>query len=135
MHKKRIVMLIVAGLGIVACFLPWIHVPLLGSTDGVGGEAGKWVLAAFAAVALIALPGDRDCPLPLALAVVASVLGAAAGGEPLLRIIDFEQTVGTVDHIAGMFGGSIRSATRVGAGLYLAVAAGFGIPLSQVLLR
>jgi hypothetical protein len=135
MHTQRILLLILAGLGALACFLPWVHVPILGSIKGVNDDAGKLVLAAFVAAGAIALFGNRRRPTPVPLAVVASVLGAAAGIEGARKILDFDQAVGTVSDIAGVFGDAIRSAASVGIGLYLVVVAGFGVVLSQLLFR
>jgi hypothetical protein len=133
MHKKRILLLILAALGAFACFLPWVHVPILGSINGVQDEAGQLVLAAFVTAGGIALLGERRRPTPVALAVVASILGAAAGIEGVRKIVDFDQAVGKVSNIVGVFGDALRSAASVGIGLYLVVAAGFGILLSQLL--
>jgi hypothetical protein len=135
MHKQRILSLILAGLGALACFLPWVHVPILGSINGVEDDAGKLLLALFVTVGVIALLGNRRHPTPVPLAIVASILGAAAGIEGVRKILDFDQAVGTVSNVAGVFGDLVRSAASVGIGLYLAVAAGFGVLLSQLLLR
>jgi len=134
MHKQRIATLISASLGILACFLPWFNVPLFGSIAGVRADGGSVLLAAFALPVLIALLGERKCPIPIALVAVASILGTVAGAEGLLKIIDFNQALGKVGDSAGVFGEAIRSAASVGIGLYLVVAAGFGIPVSQRVL-
>jgi hypothetical protein len=135
MHKQRMALLIAAGLGVLGCFLPWVTFPLFGSINGLQAAGGNVLLAAFVPPALIALLGARDRPISIALVAVASIIGTLAGADGLLKIIDFNQAFGKVGDAAGVFGEAIRSATSLGIGLYLVVAAGLGIPLSQFMLR
>jgi hypothetical protein len=51
-HKQRLAILMAAGLGMVATFLPWWYVPIIGAISGTKGDG--WLTLALFAPAVIA---------------------------------------------------------------------------------
>ena len=64
MHKQRIFMLIAAAVGALACFLPWVNVPIMGSMNGVAGIVGQMALAMFVGAGVLVLLGNRTGAMP-----------------------------------------------------------------------
>jgi hypothetical protein len=51
MNKQRLAILIVAGIGMIATFLPWVKIPLHGTINGTKGDG--WITFALFAIPLI----------------------------------------------------------------------------------
>lgn len=129
MHKQRVAMVSAAGAGMLGTFLPWIHVPFLGSIAGSAGDG--WITFALYLLALVlALLGDRGAPRsggPLLGALAAGLLASAIG---LWKIVDVKLSMsGDPNPMAQM----IASAASIGIGLYVVIAA--GVVLAVLALR
>ena len=133
MNKQRLVMLIVAGLGMLATFLPWVNVPIIGSVSGTAGDG--WITFVLFLVALIfCLLNNKSKPLTggfLAGAIVPCLLAAIFG---IWKIIDFNAELSAVmgDDI---FSQAVGSSVSIGFGLYLVVIAGFVLPIAAFLIK
>jgi hypothetical protein len=121
MHKQRIAVMVAALLGIIATFLPWATIPLVGT---IAGSEVTFLTLGLCAVALIlALLGDRSQPVASGMRIGIAVLGLLTGAYGAYQIMDMNKAV---DRMAGMEGGAeIASGAAVGIGLYLVIAAGF----------
>lgn len=57
MNKQRLAILILAGLGALATFMPWVKAPIVGTINGTKGDG--WItLALFAVPLVISLLND-----------------------------------------------------------------------------
>ncbi|MEO6404694.1 MAG: hypothetical protein ABIY51_11200 [Ferruginibacter sp.] len=86
MNKQRKFMLIAAGIGIIAMFLPWITISIFGFSNSVNGmrDTGILIFLCFVAAAVIAIMGDPTQALDKTMWVLAL---AAAGLATLLMVI------------------------------------------------
>lgn len=75
LHKQRLYVMAAALLGVIAMLLPWVKVPILGSTNGLHGN-GVIIFLAFIAAGVLAFLGNQK--LPLAKNAWLGVLGAGA---------------------------------------------------------
>lgn len=124
MNKQRLAILIVAGLGVLATFLPWVKVPILGSVNGTQGDG--WItLVLFAIAILISLSKDKTKAIEGGLLYAAILPGGLAGAIGLWKIIDFNSKMEEL----GVGGVSI------GFGLYLVVLAGIALPIVGFLIK
>ena len=58
MNKQRLAILIVAGLGALATFMPWVKAPIVGTINGTKGDG--WItLVLFAVPLVISLLNDK----------------------------------------------------------------------------
>ena len=131
-HKQRLGILIAAGLGISATFLPWVHAPIIGSVAGTAGDG--WITLLFFIPALIfALRGDSRVPVRggkrLGL-VIPAVLAAILG---IWKIISLKTAMsGAADD--NPFAKAMSLSVQIGFGLYLLVAAGVAVAVVAWLL-
>ncbi|WP_066755807.1 hypothetical protein [Crocinitomix algicola] len=79
MHKQRLAVIVAAGLGMVATFLPWAKVSMFGMSISVKGTEGDgWIsLALFAVAGVLAFLGD-DRTQPIDAGKVKGVAGVGA---------------------------------------------------------
>ena len=123
MHKQRIIIIVIAALGMLATFMPWIKAPIIGSVDGTDGDG--WITLALFAVALaISLLGDRTQKIKTKKLYIASLAGIIAAG---IGILDITNVKSSMDDINSIFSGTLN--ISVGYGLYLIVLAGIAIPV------
>lgn len=89
MNKQRKFLLIVSGVGIIAMFLPWIRVSILGivagSSNGMHGS-GIVVFLCFLACGIISFMGDQAKALEKTMWMITLLL---AGIAALIMIIHF----------------------------------------------
>ena len=88
-HKQRIVILSAAAAGMLGTFLPWVHVPILGSVNGTGGDG--WItLLLFLPAAILGLRGNKQQPLVARIRLGAVIPAALASLIGLWKIIEFK---------------------------------------------
>ncbi len=89
MNKQRKFLLIVSGIGIIAMFLPWIRISIMGivagSTNGMH-DTGIIVFLCFLGCGLIALMGNQTKALEKTMWMICMLL---AGISALIMIISF----------------------------------------------
>jgi hypothetical protein len=111
--EKRL-FLIAAGTGILATFLPWYHVPILGSVWGASGDG--WItFALFGAVVGVVLLTERSQPLLNGSRLACLIAGLLAAVVGIWKILSLNELA---EH---------RSRARlvtVGIGVYLVIGAG-----------
>ncbi len=132
MNKQRLAILIVAGLGALATFMPWVKMPIVGSVNGTAGDG--WItFGLFAVSIIISLLGDRTKPIKgglLYAAIVPALLAAALG---ISKILDFKSKTADMDD--NPFASMIQAAVTVEFGLYLVVAAGLALPIAALVVK
>jgi hypothetical protein len=123
MHKQRIIVIVIAALGMLATFMPWVKAPIIGSVDGTDGDG--WITLVLFAVALVmGLLGDRTQKIETKKMYIASIATAIAALVGIWDIIDAKSTI---KDISGIFSESLN--ISVGYGLYLIVLAGLAMPV------
>ncbi|MFZ6185918.1 hypothetical protein [Nannocystis pusilla] len=131
MHKQRIAIVSTAGAGMLGTFLPWVHLPLLGSIAGSVGDG--WITFAFYLPALLlGLLGNRAEPRSgggLWTAMVFALLASALG---LWKIVDLKLSLASGGNAMAQ---AMARATSVGIGLYLVTAAGVVLVVLALRLR
>lgn len=132
MNKQRLAVLIVAGLGALATFMPWVKMPIVGSINGTAGDG--WItFGLFAIPIIISLLGDRTKPIKGILVYVAIVPAALAASIAISKILDFKSKMAEMDD--NLFASMIQATVTVEFGLYLVVAAGLTLPIAALLVK
>jgi hypothetical protein len=131
MHLQRLLIIIGAAAGMLATFLPWVTMPLIGSLPGTKGDG--WItFGLFVAVAVLAVVKDRERPLSggMKLAVAAPALVASMVG--VWKIIDFNSKMPKDDN---PFLKALAQSVSIGVGLYLVIGAGLVVAAFALALR
>lgn len=129
MHKQRIALVSTAGVGMLGTFLPWVHLPLLGTISGTAGDG--WITFGLYLPALIlALVGTRSEPRTGAALWMSIIFGLLASAIGVWKIIDLNLSLGGGTNKIAQ---AMARATSVGIGLYVVAAA--GIVLAVLALR
>lgn len=126
---QRILLLVAAGLGVLATFMPWVKGPLIGSIAGSAGD-GWFTFALFGgSFAMVIWLGDRKNIIyskqriyALAPAVIAGLLG-------LWKIIDFQSSMSESRLDDNPFVSGLALSFDIGFGLYLVVACAIAFPI------
>ena len=89
MNKQKKYLLIISGIGIIAMFLPWVRISILGivanSSNGMH-NTGILVFLCFLGCGLVAFLGDQVKPLEKTMWMVTMIL---AGIAALIMVIHF----------------------------------------------
>jgi len=134
MNKQRIAILVPAGIGVLATFLPWVTMPIVGSVSGASGDG--WItLLLFIPAIVITLINDKSQRIEGNLLYGAIIPAGLAGLIGLYYIIDFNSSMSAVTASAGPFGGAIAASVSVGFGLYLVVLAGIAVPVLAYMIK
>jgi small-conductance mechanosensitive channel len=128
MHKQRLFMLIAAAIGMLACFLPWMNAPIVGSVAGTQGTDGYICLGLFLGAGAVALVGDRAKQLATRLGVGSSLLAASAMAIGVWKIVNVQSIIGHMDTSTPLVA-ALANSVSVGVGLYLIVVTGTAVPL------
>ena len=123
MNKQRKFVLIASALGIIAMFLPWVSVSILGMTQSTNGlhDKGILVFICFLACAAMAYLGDQTKNLDKTSWIITLIAPVIV----LLMIIWFYSQMSN----------SFLGASFIGFGVYIAGIAAIGILVSAYLFR
>lgn len=101
-NKQRLFILIAAGVGVIATFLPWAKVSLFGfSESALGLSTGGWIsLLFYAGAGTMAFLGDKAVALEKQKMTLVLVLGALGVLFTLFKIIQ----IGSESMISASFG-------------------------------
>lgn len=100
MSKQRKFILIAAGVGIIAMFLPWIRVSILGFTAGSVNGMHDWgilVFICFLVAGGITLMGDQTKPLDKTMWMATLIAGALAA---VIMVIFFLRAMDAISFIS-----------------------------------
>jgi hypothetical protein len=117
LHRQRFAIVVAAGAGMLATFLPWFHVPILGSVLGADGVDGWITLALFVPAMVLGLCGVKLRPVVGFArfgAVIPAGFAALVGISKLTRLADFKSRRGAVW-------------VSTGIGIYLLIASGLAL--------
>ena len=90
LHRQRFAIAALAGLGMLATFLPWGHFPIIGSISGDAGEVGWTTLCCFIPAIVLALAGAKFEPLIGIARLAAAIPAGIAGSIGLYEIYQFK---------------------------------------------
>ncbi|MBS1738096.1 MAG: hypothetical protein JSS98_16050 [Bacteroidetes bacterium] len=123
MNKQRKFVLISAALGVIAMFLPWVSISMLGFSQSVNGMHDKGILVflCFAVCGLVAYLGDQTKNLEKNSWLIALAAAAIA----LLMMLWFYSQMSE----------SMVGTSFLGFGFYIAGIASIGVLLSAWLFR
>ncbi|MBU1238673.1 hypothetical protein KKF84_00360 [Myxococcota bacterium] len=128
MHKQRIAVAALGIIGIIATFLPWVNVPILGSISAA--KAGDWLtLVLYLPIVILAFIGDKKAPLLGKKRIGATILAVLASLIAIVKMSDIKSVVGGEEAMK-LLGDKIT----IGFGLYIAIGAGFVIAVVAFLL-
>jgi ABC-type phosphate transport system permease subunit len=132
MNKQRLAILIVAGLGALATFMPWVKAPIVGTINGTKGDG--WItLVLFAVPLVISLLNDKTKALkggPLYGAIIPSLVAGAIG---VWKIIEFNSKMSDIGD--NPFAKALGATVSIEFGLYLVVLAGIALPIVAFLIK
>lgn len=127
MNKQRIFILLLAVIGIISVFLPWVSAPVYGSVNGFDFDTGKLMIAMYAVTVALVLLGDRKSCLAGAWFYSSLLLPFAAGAIALSNIIKINSEM-------SMHHGSVV-VYEIGIGLYMIIIIGLLVPVAGYLLK
>jgi hypothetical protein len=135
MNNQRIALAIAAGLGMLAIFMPWVNIPLLGAINGtqIPGGYGWLPFAVFAIPLIIAFLGDRAKPLITNIKYVAAVPGLINAIVAIVEIIKLKQKMKAPDD--DLFGQALSSVVSIGFGVYVIIIAGVSVCLISLFAK
>ena len=132
MNKQRLAILIVAGLGALATFLPWVKVPIVGTINGTAGDG--WItLVLFAVPLVISLLNDKTKALKGGLLYGAIIPSLVAGALGIWKIIEFNSKMSEIED--NPFAKALGATVSIEFGLYLLVLAGIALPIVAFLIK
>lgn len=118
MYHQRILVLVAAAIGMLATFLPWVNVPIIGSISGTSGDG--WItFALFVAVIVAAICGAPQQPLGRVARLAVAIPATIAAMIGVLDMIHVNERLSDVRH-DNPFAGLVQ----IGIGLYVLIAAG-----------
>jgi len=132
MNKQKLSIIITAGVGVIATFLPWVTVPVLGSINGARG-IGWLTLALFIAVIVVNLIGnqtERLKGLHLYGTIGAGLISAIVA---TIKIVEFYINISNIE--TNMFTEALKNTVSLSIGIYLVVLAGLAIPIVAFVVK
>ena len=132
MNKQRLAILITSCIGIIATFLPWVQLPIVGAINGTEGDG--WITCVFFDIALAKnLLGNREKKLIGIEQIVETIASLIAGIIGIWKIVDFNSAMSGMED--NPLAEALSSTVSIGIGLYLVIIAGLLIPLFSFLVK
>jgi hypothetical protein len=143
MHKSRFAFLAAADLGIIATFLPWEKISVLGVVSDtnsgteivesvLGTKGVGWVsLLLFAIAAIICFAGKRALPISAGKKWTVMVMGLLTCIIGVHTYLDVTQKA----ILNPQESGGITFESSAGIGIYLVIAAGLALVVMSLLLK
>jgi len=136
MNKQRLAILIAAGVGALATFMPWMNVPVVGSINGTQGGGFGWItFILFAIPVVLCLLKDKTKPLEgvfLYSSIAAAIIAAGIG---IWRIVEFESAMASISDPNNPFAEALTSSMSIGFGLYLLAVAGIAVAVLAFVVK
>ena len=136
MNQQRLAILIAAGLGALATFMPWIRAPFIGTIAGSQGD-GWYTLALFSVAIVVSLLSDKTKRIEggaLYAAIIPSIIAALIG---IQKISHFSSMMADMKADMGdnPFAMALGATVSIEFGLYLLVLAGLAVPALAYLIN
>ncbi|MBX9623945.1 MAG: DUF4339 domain-containing protein [Gemmataceae bacterium] len=127
LHRQRFGVVVAAGAGMLATFLPWFHAPIVGAVYGAAGPGWK-TLVLFTPAVILALVGDQTravVGIRRLGAVIPAGIATLIGLRMLANISSRKGRIERGDSWEAMT--ELMGGVQPGAGLYLLVIAGIAL--------
>jgi len=126
MNTQRKFMIIAAGVGLIAMFLPWIKISMFGFGSSINGfhDTGILVFLCFAACGVIAFLGDQETALSKTMWMASLIAGGLAA---LLMVIFFLRALDAISYISYGFYLALLAALGLLFAVYQYRAAGYNV--------
>lgn len=134
MNRQRFAVFIVGIIGLVATFLPWYYIEMLGTLTGVF-SSGWFTFIMFLLVLFLAMRKDLRKDVPKLNLWFMALFGIVAGIVVLWRIMDISFSQDTMLSLGGRMSGIMANEVTVRYGAWIVVVAGFCIPLAALIFR
>jgi hypothetical protein len=123
MNKQRLAILIVAGLGVTATFLPWVKAPIIGTINGTMGDG--WItLVLFSSPLIISLLNDKTTKIEGGWLYGAIIPSLVAGVIGIWKILYINSIISAID-----------ASVSIEFGLYLLVLSGISLPILAFVVK
>ncbi|WP_251620261.1 hypothetical protein [Odoribacter lunatus] len=134
MNRQRFAIFIVGIIGLVATFLPWYYVEMVGNLTGVF-SSGWFTFIMFLLVLFLAIRRDMGKDVSKGTLWLMSLCGIVAGIVVLWRIMDIDFSQDTMMSLSGRMSGIMANEVSIRYGAWLVVIAGFCVPLTAIIFR
>ena len=134
MNKQRFAVVIVAVIGLIATFLPWYRIALVGTVSGMS-SSGWFTFIMFIVVIILALRKNLREDLTMGVSWSISICSLLASFVVLWRMIDVWFAKEGMFSLGGGMAGISGSQVAVGYGAWIVVIAGICVPLAAYLFR
>lgn len=134
MNRQRFVLFMVGIIGLVATFLPWYYIEMVGSLTGVF-SSGWFTFIMFLLILILAMRRDLRQDVSKLNLWVMSLFGIAAGIVVLWRIMDIDFSQDTMLTLGGRMSGILANEVSIRYGAWIVVIAGFCVPLAAIIFR
>jgi hypothetical protein len=133
MNNQRLAVVVIAAVGMLGTFMPWVNIPIVGSVNGTKGDG--WItFFIFAIPLLLNLLSEKTLPLSINITYITIAAGVTAAGFAVWKIIDFNRSMPDVDK-DNPFAKMLSSTVSVGFGLYLIAIAGIAMAGVAIALK
>ncbi len=121
LHRQRFAICVLAGIGMIATFMPWVHAPIIGSVSGAAGDG--WItLILLTFPVVFAWRGEKLAPIMgnarLGTAITAGLVCLVG----LYKVADFNYRMSDIDQ-DNLFAVALVGMAHIGIGLYVLIAA------------
>lgn len=121
LHRQRFAICVLAGIGMLATFMPWIHAPIVGSISGTAGDG--WItLVLFTPAMVLAIRGQKLAPLLNKARLGAVIPAGLVCLLGLYKAVEFNSRMGNVDQ-DNPFAAVMVASAYIDIGLYMLIAA------------
>ena len=135
MNNQRIAILFAAGLGMLATFLPWIHVPIVGSIDGIHGKGHGWFTFILYLITLIIYVVSKQSePVSGTRIIIAVTTSLYASMRGLSEISQFNSEFNGKNSV-NPFAKALIESVSIEVGLYLVILAGIGVTIAILFIE
>lgn len=134
MNRQRLAVFIVGVIGLVATFLPWYRIEMVGTLSGIF-SSGWFTFIMFLLILLLVMRKNLHKDVSKLNLWCMSLFGIAAGIVVLWRIMDIDFSQDALLALGGRMSGIRAGEVAVRYGAWVVVIAGFCIPLAGILFR
>lgn len=134
MSTQRFIVSILAIAGVIATFLPWFRVEMVGDLSGVS-TSGWFTFIMFIIILFLCVRRNTTYDMSYGNTWAVSVLGIAAGIVVLWRIFDIYFAQDTTLELSGRLSGINGEQIVLRYGAWIVMVAGLVTPLAAFLFR
>ena len=124
MNPLRLVIAVLALVGVIGTFLPWLVIPFLGTVNGTAGNGPGWITLGLFVASAIAILATRPARAVDTLAALSSGIPAlCASLYAIYTLLDLQAQFADIG-ASNSFAEALVGSVSVGVGVYLVIAMG-----------